>query len=519
MKNKTYPEIPAEKFRFASSSDHLHDKKLDTKPVGYFQDAFRRFCRNKGSVVAAIIICILVLFAIVGPYFTPKNFRDSYGSNKYMMQYKWLDPKLSFMEGTGFWDGTHVKEISQNTYYEYVGIAQETGYNPIQKVLDEYELADDFGKTKTMYKVRLNSYYALDAFIVQCTPELYQQLQDWQEETGIQLILPAVSNEVNATRLNIWYKVDGRQGNPVLDANGNLQPAYTTIKGSRPDDYNSTRLASDPYLTGDTENGWRYAVRSGAEGKYSYSVRVSAYNYFIYRYGYEPSFIFGTDSSGYDIISRLALGGRFSLMLAVCISAINLTIGAIYGAIEGYYGGVADMLMERFSDILANVPFMVVAILFNLHLAHKVGIVPALLFAFVLTGWIGMAARVRMQFYRFKNSEYVLAARTLGASDFRIMFKHIFPNSLGTIVTGSILVIPGVIFSETSLTYLGIIDLNSTSMTSIGSMLTGGKEVMTKAPHVVLFPAIFIALLMICFNLFGNGLRDAFNPSLRGTED
>ena len=124
-----------------------------------------------------------------------------------------------------------------------------------------------------------------------------------------------------------------------------------------------------------------------------------------------------------------------------------------------------------------------------------------------------------MQFYRFKNSEYVLAARTLGASDFRIMFKHIFPNSLGTIVTGSILVIPGVIFSETSLTYLGIIDLNSTSMTSIGSMLTGGKEVMTKAPHVVLFPALFIALLMICFNLFGNGLRDAFNPSLRGTED
>ena len=121
-----------------------------------------------------------------------------------------------------------------------------------------------------------------------------------------------------------------------------------------------------------------------------------------------------------------------------------------------------------------------------------------------------MASRVRMQFYRFKNQEYVLASRTLGASDFRIMFKHIFPNSLGTIITGSVLVIPSVIFSETSLSYLGIINLDSASVTSIGAMLSAGQTCMTSAPHVVFFPALFIALLMISFNLFGNGLRDAF---------
>ena len=129
-----------------------------------------------------------------------------------------------------------------------------------------------------------------------------------------------------------------------------------------------------------------------------------------------------------------------------------------------------------------------------------------------------MASRVRMQFYRFKNQEYVLASRTLGASDFRIMFKHIFPNSLGTIITGSVLVIPSVIFSETSLSYLGIINLGSASVTSIGAMLSAGQTCMTSAPHVVFFPALFIALLMISFNLFGNGLRDAFNPSTRGVE-
>jgi oligopeptide transport system permease protein len=99
------------------------------------------------------------------------------------------------------------------------------------------------------------------------------------------------------------------------------------------------------------------------------------------------------------------------------------------------------------------------------------------------------------------------------------MFKHIFPNSLGTIITGSILVIPGVIFSESSLTYLGIVNLDSSTMTSVGTMLGNAKDYLTTDPHIILFPALFIALLEISFNLFGNGLRDAFNPSLRGTED
>ena len=123
-----------------------------------------------------------------------------------------------------------------------------------------------------------------------------------------------------------------------------------------------------------------------------------------------------------------------------------------------------------------------------------------------------------MQFYRFKNQEYVLVARTLGAKDSRIMFKHIFPNAIGTLITSSVLVIPGVIFSETSLSYLGIINLNGDNMTSVGTLLSKGQGYLFTYPHIILFPAIFISLLMLCFNLFGNGLRDAFNPSLRGNE-
>ena len=175
--------------------------------------------------------------------------------------------------------------------------------------------------------------------------------------------------------------------------------------------------------------------------------------------------------------------------------------------------------MERITDILASVPFIVVATLFQMHLADKVGTFPSLLFAFILTGWIGIAGRVRTQFYRFKGQEYILAARTLGASDRRLIFRHILPNSLGTIITGTVLIIPGVIFSESFLSFLGIVNLETSGMTSVGTLLAGGQSYLSKFPHMIFFPAVFIALLEISFNLFGNGLRDAFNPSLRGADE
>ena len=133
----------------------------------------------------------------------------------------------------------------------------------------------------------------------------------------------------------------------------------------------------------------------------------------------------------------------------------------------------------------------------------------------VLTGWIGTAARTRTQFYRFKGREYVLASRTLGASDKRLIFKHILPNALGTIVTGSVLMIPGVIFSESTLSYLG---LGLKGVESFGVLLSTNQQYLGSEPVLIVFPAIIISLLMISFNLFGNGLRDALNPSLKGSE-
>lgn len=510
-KNNQIPEIPAEKFKLVGLDAKIHDQKFETKQVSFFRDALNRFCKNKSSVVAAIIILCLALYAIFIPVFCNTNYSRALTDTNYLNYVK-LSPKNSFFAQFGIWDGT--KELTLGAAnYDYVrAIGVETNTEIIKEM--KKELVSENGKVS--YVCDVDSYIYNGFTTMTLTADEYQKLQDWQNETGIQVIYPAVSDK-SVSDANVWFEVN-RKGVPQMDKDGNYVNIYKT--SGEDGSYNSLRIDGDPGIDDpDAAGRYRYATITGDSSSVSYKCRIFKYTYFQYRYGFEPAFAFGTNALGQDILTRLAAGARFSLVFAICIACINLGIGTVYGAIEGYYGGAVDMIMERISDILSRVPFIVVATLFQLHLAKKVGVVPSLLFAFVLTGWIGMASTVRMQFYRFKGQEYVLASRTLGAKDLRIMFKHIFPNALGTIVTSSVLVIPGVIFQESTLTYLGIVNLDSSTMTSVGTMLANGRQYLSSDPHIILFPALFISLLMISFNLFGNGLRDAFNPALRGSDE
>ena len=496
--------IPPEKFRFVGTDETALTQTLQAKHTGYFADALRRFRKNRSSVVAGIIILCLVLYAVLVPIFCQTPYSRALTDTTYL-HYTKLKPRneLFVKWGLPFWDGCSVKELGQSNLLYLGGIEAETGKTVIKKHLSQ--TADADGALR--YKCRVDSYTAGGFAYMTLSEAEYRAIQRWQTETGLQVIYPAVSDQ-SITDANIWYKAN-RKGVAQLDIAGNYVNLYKTTG----DDggYASLRIPGD--------NGqYRYCVVTGAGEAVSYRCRVFLHSYFQYRYGHAPSFLLGTTGMGQDILTRLASAARFSLLFAVCVSAINLLIGMVYGAIEGYYGGTADLLMERVTDILSRVPFLVVATLFQLHLAAKAGPVLSLLFAFVLTGWIGIAATTRMQFYRYKGQEYVLAARVLGAKDGRIMFRHIFPNALGTIITSSVLVIPGVIFLESSLTYLGIVNLDSSAMTSVGTMLANGRQYLSTDPHIILFPALFISLLEISFNLFGNGLRDAFNPSLRGAD-
>ena len=503
-----YEKIPAEQFAFVHENEKLHDAELQTKARGFFADAMLRFRKNKSSVVAAYILLFLVLYAIFAPMISIYDVNDTDA------MYVNYPPFVPSMAHLGILNGARVMD-SQNdkAMLMWRAVAEETGYDPVIRTVNTYTTEQrSRGQTITRYTydIEVNMYYAKGIVYRNFNYDEFQRLQDWQNETGIQVIFPYVEpDDIGGItdNPNIWYQVDS-SGNAVLDEDGNFIPAYSTNADRAGAPYNSLRIDGD-------DGSWVYSTAKSG----SVQCRVLYYNYYQYLNGHEPSYIMGTNVMGMDLFCAIGLGARFSLIFALMVSAINLTIGAIYGAIQGYYGGTVDMVMDRIVDVLSGVPFVVVTVLFQLHLAQKVGVVVSFLFAFVLTGWISMAALTRKQFYRFKGQEFVMAARTLGASDWRLMFKHIFPNAIGTIITSCALIIPSVINSETSMTYLGIVNLSTFAGTTIGTLLSQGNAAVTTAPHAMLWPSVFLGLLMICFNLFGNGLRDAFNPTTRGVED
>ena len=220
---------------------------------------------------------------------------------------------------------------------------------------------------------------------------------------------------------------------------------------------------------------------------------------------------FGTDYVGRDILTRLFQGARISLLIAFISVITNLIIGVIYGSVAGYYGGKVDMFMTHFAEVLDGLPYIVVTILFMLLFGAGMF---SIILALTVTGWIGTARLTRAQFYRYKGREYVLAARTMGIPDRRLIFRHVLPNTVGPLITRAMIAIPGAIFSESFLAYIGL--GIAPPEPSIGILLSTGQDVLLQYGYQTLFPAVLISLLMIAFNLFSNGLRDAMDPTRRG---
>jgi len=243
-----------------------------------------------------------------------------------------------------------------------------------------------------------------------------------------------------------------------------------------------------------------------------YELTCDVMGYKMMGYQNMPKYLLGSDNDGNDLITKCFNGLRTSFALSIVVSAICLSFGLVWGSISGYFGGNVDLLMERFVEILGGVPWIVVMTLAILLLGNNI---ITFGMALCLTGWMGTAGTTRTQFYRYKGREYILASRTLGAKDMRLIFKHILPNAMGTIVTGSVLKIPGVIFSEATLSYL---NLGLQGSNSFGNILSNNQKFITSAPMLIVFPAIIISVIMISFNLCGNGLRDALNPSLKGSD-
>ena len=252
--------------------------------------------------------------------------------------------------------------------------------------------------------------------------------------------------------------------------------------------------------------------RTEYEDLVSFNLTCAVSGYKVLGYTSMPTFLLGTDNYGYDMLKRVFTGLLTSLGLGILIFAICFSFGLLYGAICGYFGGNIDIALQRFCDLLSGVPWIVIMTLCILNMGSTF---ITFILAMCLTGWIGTASLTRTQFYRFRDREYTLASRTLGASNFRLIFKHILPKAMGTIITIAVLMIPSVIFTEATISYLG---LGFQDMQSLGVILSDNQTYLNTYAYLIVFPSVIMALIMISFNLFGNGLRDAFNPSLKGSD-
>lgn len=452
-----------------NTSDFIQDLPLETKEIGYYKDSWNRFKKSKVSVVAFVIIMVILSFVIVGPhlkiYTLPKTNTEEAARLGY------LTPKIPLIEKLGIYDGS--KTITKGKLILNAIANSEFGEGVIlsgmpQELIDDVNHPDYADVSQITVKV---DYYKYVNFIRSYIPEDYFAIISDPTYTGnpLQAVIRNISQEEYETYLAKNYIIDIISIDRDVDSNNNIT--------------------------------------------YRYNVRYDNFKVALDQAPDDTYFWLGTTAKGKDLFTEIWKGARISLLMALAVLMVNSFVGLTLGSVVGYYGGVLDLVFDRFVEIISSIPFLPVLTLLTLRFGNALWVI---VLAFTATGWIGSYGTGRMQFYRFKNREYVLAARTLGASDSRIMFKHIFPNTLGLIITGMALSIPSFVFTEASYSFLGII--NYSNATSVGMLIQEGQSAMQLHPHLLIYPSVYIAIMMIAFNLFGNGLRDAFNPSLRGVE-
>jgi len=634
--------IEQDQFSFVQKEERIFDKKFDTKPIGYFKDAMIRFSKNKGNVVASIILAIIVLCSVFVPILSPKN------AETLEERVSFLPPRIPLLEKIGIATGYKNlidQQVDMDTIDPETGLGLPATIDSQYLIMDsltnywvECTDSDDLciggqnvmrlesGSTAVAIDTEMKTFMpSLDSTITIVVDELtgensalnilmidgfgpyitvytiteagtytinpFDTLTSFFSYTGIRLEFTS-DDATNTVSLESIQVDDTSQGTPIMFYDGYKLSQLALVSGVDLDedgeqDYSGywgrskgQRLMSsfdyDAYAEAFGEklenvfskdeydqilidyadvcvmspdpsnpNGWLFdegcpvvrvinktetvwvdknkdGIRTEDEEFYNYKVVL---DYALYK-GYDdiPYYVFGTTSQGKDLFKMIWIGARTSLILGLIVSAINISVGILFGAISGYYGGTVDLIMQRFSEIIGRIPWLVSLSIFTALVGPGQ---TTLILVLIINGWIGIASITRTQFYRYKGREYVLASRTLGAKDGRLIFRHILPNGIGTIITSAILSIPYVIFTESTLSYLGFGIGHGQSLTifgfeltgaSIGVLLNDGRNKMRTEPYLTLWPAIIISILMITFNMFGNALRDAFNPALRGSE-
>lgn len=392
-----------DKNKFVFVEQTGEDSETVRPSLTYWQDAWRRLKKNKLSMIGIFTVILIILFGVVGPYFTNYSYSDQ------VNKYKNLAPRLEL-----------------------------------------YEINGEFFHVSNDYNV----------FLVSEDGTLIDRLE---------------LNPLNRDMLKKVYKYTYGDEFVILDFSYNLLP---------------------------TKMGYDYDKTLEYKGEVVTQPVVTKWN---------KIFPFGTDGLGRDLLTRVMYGARISLLVAFIATLVNLFIGVIYGSISGFEGGRLDNIMMRIVDIINSVPLTLYVIL--LMVWFRGGGLMNIIIALSSVYWVSMARLVRGQMLSLKEQEFVLAARVMGVSKRKIIFKHLIPNAMGPIIVSMAMMIPSAVFTESFLSFIGL--GVSAPQASWGTLANNALPGLTTYPYQLFFPALSIAFTMLAFNFIGDGLRDALDPRLR----
>jgi oligopeptide transport system permease protein len=455
---------------FAPAVVERRPQKISRPSLSYWQDAWRRLKLNRRALISLCLVVGLLLFALVGPWI-------------------WrVDPATQDVDQISRPPGrTPVATIGE-PYKPWAGVTVD----PSTTVA---------GTPDKVSGLRLAEPATTQAVRLVWDPEpgatgysIYRNIFDPGEDRALGLPLTAVEAEqvsfedrLSLKPVRYWYSI------VPLDANGAEVDAYTTVAADP-----SFIVSKDEAVT----RGW---LGDGSAVNAGDKIAL-------------PFHPFGTDALGRDLLSRLMYGARTSLFIGTFAPILFVLVGIVYGSAAGFLGGRVDALLMRFADFMVALPFLLFMILFRIAFGigpGESGIFPMLV-ALVLLDWPGTARLVRGQILQIREEGYIGASRLLGARTGYLVFRHMIPNTIGVILVTLTFAIPSVIFIEAFLSFIGMGVVPPTP--SWGSMSNDGVKTMLSHPHELIFPAVFISITVLAFNLLGDGLRDALDVRMRGTE-